>query len=181
MDRLQTRLLRALVLAATVLGVAAAILGFVPSVDVYEDSSDCFGRALSSLFAMHGGAGACESTWEPVATRSAAEQPAEMAAYFLTLVAPGLVVWRRPRAAYALAWTLFAMVATFAMIVLTFELFGGWGVRTVERWPAQLYGAVSSALLIELIVVIPLACVVLAIVARLRPRPPALPEARVVR
>jgi hypothetical protein len=178
MDR---RLLRGIVLLATLLGVAAAVLAFVPAVEVYEDGGDCFGHALASLFALDGAAGRCESAWVYVGTRTAAEHPAQMAAYFLVVIAPGLVVWRRPRPALALAWTIAVVIATFVMVVVTFELFGDWGVRTVALAPARLYGGAASALLVLLIVILPVACAVLAIAGRRRPHLPELPEARALR
>jgi hypothetical protein len=181
-EHLKAKLLRGTAIVLGALAVLAAILCCVPSVEVYEDRSDCFGHALGSLFAFeHGHRGPCVQSWSYVETRTPVDHPFGMAVYFMLLAVPALVVWQRPRLRFAIVWTVFTVAATFAMVVATFELFGDWGKRTVDLWPAQLFAGVATALVGSLIIVVPLGCLVFHVVTRTRmPRPPGLPEARLI-
>ncbi|MEO8706520.1 MAG: hypothetical protein ABI867_41225, partial [Kofleriaceae bacterium] len=182
-DRVKRKLLRVTAVVLGVVAVAAAILCFVPSVEVYRDASDCFGNALGSLVTIehHAHREPCAQRWVLEGMRTPVAHQLGMAAYFLLLGVPGLLVWRLPRLRYVMVWTLYAVGSTFAMIVATFELFGDWGKRTVDLWPAQLFFVLASSLVAALIVILPIGSLVVHLVTRTRAaKPVTLPEARVL-
>ena len=61
----KTRILRGIVIAISILGAIAIVFGFLPGIDVYRDTSDCFGQAFASLFS-HASSRGCESSWKLV-------------------------------------------------------------------------------------------------------------------
>ena len=70
----KTRILRGIVIAISILGAIAIVFGFLPGIDVYRDTSDCFGHAFASLFS-HASSRDCESSWQLVETRSVVDHP----------------------------------------------------------------------------------------------------------
>ncbi len=101
--------------------------------------------------------------------------------FLFVLLAPGVLIWRKPRIAFALLWSLWAIGAGTVGFLATFDL-GNWSGKTVELWPMYAFGIVIFGLLLLLIALLPIACGVFAWVTRNRPEPPVvLAPARVVR
>ena len=163
------KILRGIAIAIAGLGTIAIVFGFLPGVDVYRDTSDCFGHAFASLFS-HASSRGCQSSWHFVETRSVVDQPLWMTLYFAVLMAPGLLVWRFPQLKFLLVWSLIAIGSTFLTIVATFDL-GSWSERTVQLWPVYVFGVAVTIMLSALIVGLPVFCAIYAFVTRTR-RPP---------
>jgi hypothetical protein len=125
----------------------AIVLSFVPSIEVY-------GGYPSQLLEI----------------RTPVEHHTGMVVYFLAILIPGLFVWRQPKLLTALSWSLVALGATFAMVVVTFDL-GDWTHRLVELWPATLFGIASATLVVTLIAVVPVFCLGFALATYKRPPP----------
>jgi hypothetical protein len=147
--------LRGLVSAAAVLAVSAFIIGFFPGVEVYHD--DVF-----------------------IETRAVVEQWNWFLGALVILLAPGALLWMRPRMSYALLWSMWSIAVAMIMFVASFDL-GDFAVRTVALWPAGVFGVLMFALLFLLIAVVPVTCGVLWWITRERPLRVELPVARVIR
>jgi hypothetical protein len=149
-------LLRILVALAFILAAFAFVLGFLPGAHVYR--YDVFVETVDVVESWN---------W--------------FLGYLVLLLAPGVVVWRRPRIAFALAWSLWTVGVTVLLLVATFD-FGDWSVRHVVLPAQQVFGYTMAALLGHLILVVPVACAIAWWFTRERPEPPVtLPMARVVR
>jgi len=148
-------MLRCGVALTIALAVAAFILGFFPGVDVYRGN-------------------------DFIETRQVVERWNWSLGILVLLVAPGIVVWARPRIAYALLWSLWTIASSVIVFLATFDL-GDWSVRTVELWPVKLFGLIIFSLLFTIIAVIPIACAVYWWVTRERVRRIELPTARVIK
>jgi hypothetical protein len=94
------------------------------------------------------------------------------------LLAPGALLWQKPRISYALLWSLWTIAVSTLVFVATFDL-GDWGVRTVALWPHAVFGFLMFSLLFLLIAIIPIACAVYWWATR-EPGAP-LPVARLVK
>lgn len=181
-DVIRRKLLRTFCLIAGGLATAALILGFLPGTETYRDTNDCFGNALGGLFsAHHGRRPPCESHYVYVATTPVVAHWNWLLGFLFMLFAPGILIWRKPRIAFALLWALWAIGAGTVGFLASFDL-GDWSVKTVELWPIYAFGVVMFGLLLLLIALLPIACGVFAWVTRNRPEPPVvLAPARVVR
>ena len=147
-------MLRGGVALTLALAAAAFVLGFFPGIEIYRGT-------------------------DFVETRQVVERWNWCLGILLLLVAPGIVVWARPRIAYALLWSLWTIASSVIVFLATFDL-GDWSVRTVELWPMHVFGLVIFALLFTIIAVIPIGCAVYWWVTRERPFRPVLPVARVI-
>ncbi|MBA3393735.1 MAG: hypothetical protein H0T89_13895 [Deltaproteobacteria bacterium] len=178
-DTLRRKLLRTFCVIAGGLATAALILGLLPGSETYRDTNDCFGHALGGLFS-HGRRSPCESHWVYVATTPVVAHWNWLLGFLFVLLAPGVLIWRNARIAFALLWSLWAIGAGTIGFLASFDL-GDWSVKTVELWPMYAFGIVIFGLLLLLIALLPIACGVFAWVTRNRPEPPpALPRATVV-
>lgn len=167
------RWLRGTVIVAAGLAVAAAALGFVPSREIYVDQATCV---------HHGAVMPCPTDWVLAETRPPVDHPLAMAAFFLAVLAPGLLlVWRRPTLGHALAWSQLALATTFFMLLATVQLFEPLATRTVLVAPAGAYASSAIALLALVIAIAPTGAALLALAARRRPPSPTLPVARIAR
>jgi hypothetical protein len=155
-SHLLAKLLRGLVIVVAVLVLIVCVLAFIPSVEIYE------GARLVG-------------TGPPVRSGS------ETVVYFGMLLVFGWRVWSQPTLASALTWTLWTIIVSGVMTVLTFAPFHDGVERVVQLPLAYVFGAAVTALLVALIVVIPIGCLVFAILTRTRPPPPPVfPTARIV-
>lgn len=157
------RLVRGVVIAVWAFALLAAVLCFVPSVEVYRGASDGAEQYLG--------------------LQTPVDHPAGYALYFLGLALPGLAVYRRPRMRAAFGWSLIAFAATFLLLVVTFEISFSFE-RRVYLPLAQVYAFAASGTVILLMAVVPLGCVGFAIARavqrRRRVAKPELPRARVI-
>ena len=153
-DAARQKLLRILVAVAVVLGAAAFLLGRLPGLDIYRGETY-------------------------VETRPIVEQWNWFLGFLVGMLAPGFVVWRRPRLAYALLWSLWVVAFVAVVLVATFDL-GNWDVRVVVLPAHAVFVRVMWSLLAHLIAIVPLACGVFWWVTRDRPAAPPLPTARVI-
>jgi hypothetical protein len=149
-----TSVLRGLVASAVAIAATAFTIGFFPGIEVYH--ADVF-----------------------IKTRAVVEQWNWFLGALVLLLAPGVVVWMRPRISYALLWSMWSIAVAMIMFVASFDL-GDLAVRTVALWPAEVFGVLMFALLFLLIAVVPVACGVVWWVTREKPMRVELPIARVV-
>jgi hypothetical protein len=152
-------MLRAMVAIATTIAATAFVFSFFPGLEIYR--LDAYG----DLF---------------VETLPVVEHWNWLLGIFVVLLAPGAVIWRRPRIAYALLWSLWSMAIATLVFVATFDI-GNWGVRTVALWPHAVFGFLLSALLFLVIAIIPIACGAYWWTMRDRTPRPKLPVARLVK
>ena len=148
-------LLRSLIAIAATIATTAFVFGFFPGVEVYR----------KDLF---------------LGTRPVVEHWNWLLGILVIYLAPGALIWRRPRISLALLWSMWTIAVTVVLFVATFDL-GDWSVQIVQLWPSAVFGYLMSALLLLLIAVVPVACGVFWWVHRERPTPPALPTARLVK
>jgi hypothetical protein len=174
------------VLRATALGVIilcwlGMAVGMLPGVKIYEDTNDCFGRALGSLFSAHGGRGStCEPHYVYVRTDKACGFEAVLV--FSAVALGALAVRRWPRLLVAWLWPVVSFAAVAITFVLTFELDLFSTEHEVALWPAYVVGALAvlvALILAALVAVVPIVAG-LRWRARRRAARDALPEARVV-
>jgi hypothetical protein len=159
--RLKPKLLRGTVIVMSMLGVAAAVLCFVPAVAVYQRS--CISGAVD------------------LGTRGPVEHPLGMALYFLVVLAPGMLVWRKPTLERALLWSLLTLLSSIALLVITVVPLDAPHIYTVHRWPAHVFAGIATTFVANLILTLPLGCLGFAIATRKRPPPkPEFPRARVI-
>lgn len=164
-ERVKARILRSIVLAAFAVGLAAVVLALLPGVEVFTERDD--GHRV-------------------VATRSAAEYPLWMLVWGIAVLAPGALVWFRPRLTYACLWSMCALFATAMWFVVTSDpVVGRRGLewqRVVELWPATWWGYAMVLLVGGLIVALPVFCGAFALVTGHRDGVRAqLPTARALR
>ncbi|MCW5801446.1 MAG: hypothetical protein KIT31_03475 [Deltaproteobacteria bacterium] len=166
---MKARILRGIVLAAFGVGLAALVLALLPGVEIFAERSD--GNRVA---------------WRPVGTRSAAEHPLGMLVWGVAVLAPGALVWFRPRLTYACLWSMCALVATTMWFVVTTDpvptRHGSQWLRVVELWPATWWGYTIVLLIGGLVVALPVFCGAFAFVTGRRDGVrPQLPAARVLR
>lgn len=151
----QRTMLRILAALAATIAAIAFVFGFFPGVEVYRN--DVF-----------------------IETRPVVDHWNWLLGVLVIYLAPGALVWRKPRIGFALLWSLWTMTITVLVFVATFDL-GDWTLQTVVLWPQALFGYLMFALVFVLIAIMPVACAVLWWVTRDRPVRPSLPTARVLK
>ncbi|MBA3501263.1 MAG: hypothetical protein M4D80_25090 [Myxococcota bacterium] len=154
-------MLRVLVAIAATIAATGFVFSFFPGLEVYRITS---GRS-ETLY---------------VDTLPVVEHWNWLLGVLVILLAPGAVIWRKPRISYALLWSLWAIAVATLVFVATFQL-GDWGVRTVALWPHAVFGFLMSGLLFLVIAIVPIACGAYWWMTRERPVRPMLPVARLVK
>jgi hypothetical protein len=187
-DPAKARLLRTACAVVAAMAVALVMLSTMRGSQVYRDRNACGARAWTALSFEHRAQVACEPDWAFVGTERVAD-PLATAAFLALLLLPGLLVWYRPRISFAILWAFADLAIAWLVFLWTFRV-DDWAasMRTVELWPAQLYGAILVALLASVIAILPIACGVYALLARFTrapveeelPPPAPLPAARIV-
>lgn len=176
-ERGKRRMLRILCGLAGACGLGIFAIGWLPGSEIYTDANDCFGRALGAL-AAHGGRHGCEPRYTLDHTELVLDEPLQWLALALVL-APGVLVWLRPRLRFALLWSALAVPCSYLGFVAWFDL--KLFARTEALWPSQVFAPFAIGLLVMVLLVIPISCLVFAIHARARKSGARLPRARVVR
>jgi hypothetical protein len=148
-------MLRTLIAIAATVATMAFVFSFFPGVEVYRNG-------------------------EFLGTRPVVEHANWLLGLLVIYLAPGALLWKQPRLPYALLWSIWTVIVTGVAFVATFDL-GDWSLRTVQLWPAAVFGYLMSALLVLLIIVVPIACAVFWWFTRERPAPTSLPTARLVK
>ena len=151
----QRTMLRIIVAIAATIAAIAFVFSFFPGMEVYRNETF-------------------------VETRPVVEHWNWLLGILVIYLAPGAVVWRAPRIAFALLWSLWTIAVTVLVFVATFDL-GDWSTYTVVLWPQVMFGYVMFALVFLLIAAMPVACAVCWWVTRERPAQPQLPVARLVK
>src|SRR5262249_12508796 len=137
-----------------------------------EDSSDCFGRALGGLFAMHDSHGGCTSHYDKlVETRLAGGW--QLIVVVALLLVWSLLVYRSPRRAYAVLWLPWSGVVAIAFMFVTFRL--DLFAHVDVLWPERVVDVLVGTLLVTTAIIAP----IVALVSARTPRDDA-PTARVV-
>lgn len=175
MSSLERRLTRIVQIVA-LLGALACVVGLLPGERVYEDSNNCFGRALGSVFVMEHGShhhDECQPAYDRlVATRPAGGWP--LIACVAAILAFGYLVYRYPGRLLAWLWPLWTVGALFGYLVLTFRLDLFDHVEIL--WPMSVVGTLGGALLL---LIFPIGPIVALVSDRRRPSDP--PTARALR
>lgn len=178
-ERGKRRMLRILCGLAGACGLVILAIGGLPGREIYTDASNCFGHALAA-FGAHGRY-RCEPHYTLDHTELVLDRPLQWLVLAL-LLAPGVLVWLRPKLRFALLWSVLAIPCGYLAVMawLDLHLFA----RTVALWPWQVFELLALGLFVLVLLVIPIACIVFAVHARMRkPEPPpkgASPAARVV-
>lgn len=154
MDPLRT-LLRALIAISATIAAMAFVFCFFPGMEVYRHE----------VF---------------IETRPVVEHWNWLLGILVIYLAPGAIVWQKPRIAYALLWSMWTIAVTVLVFVATFDL-GDWSVHTIVLWPQAVFGYLMFALVFLLIAVVPIACGVYWWATRERAPGPTLPVARLVK
>lgn len=180
-ERGKRLMLRILCGLAGACGLGIFAMGALPGLEIYTDVNDCVGHALAGL-AAHGGGRPCESHYTLQHTERVLDTPLQWLAIAL-LLAPGVLVWLRPKLRFALLWSVLAIPCGYLAVMASFDLH--LFERTVALWPLNVFEPLALGLFVLLLLVIPIACLVFAIYTRRRKpgSPPGgvLPSARVVR
>ena len=138
------------------IGLVAAVIGLFPGTRVYDDANDCFGRALAGLATTEHHHDDCT----PAYTVLKATQPAggwPVVGFVLAVALGGAIVYRKPRRAYAFAWTIWSGLSAVALIFVMFDfhLFE----HVVILWPTYVTQFAIGMLLVLVMVATPLVAV----------------------
>jgi hypothetical protein len=164
--------LRRLIQVIAVVGVVLVGIGLLPGVEVYDDESNCLGYALGSLGMTEHHHIDCTPSYTKLREIRIAGGRA-LAGYVVMLLAPAMLLYRRPSAPWAWAWlawgisSLVAGIALWVVVDFHLDLFS----HTRRLWPSYVVGGGVLAIQGLLLVGVP--------VAVLRSREPRVPEARV--
>jgi hypothetical protein len=179
-ERDKRRMLRILCGLAGACGLVILAIGGLPGREIYTDVNNCFGRALGA-FGTHG-RHHCESHYTLHHTELVLDGPLQWLAIAL-LLAPGVLVWFRPKLRLALLWSMLAIPCGYLAVMASLDLH--LFERTVALWPSQVFGPLALGLFVLVLLVIPISCIVFAVYTRMRkPKPPpkgVFPTARAVR
>ena len=170
-DRLRARLLRGFVLATTLLGLVVIVLGAVPSVEVYHDANGCNFVALPiRLLATGPSSLECTASWVLVAMSPPVPNPIASAVVTAIAIAPGAIIWWKPKLPIALTWMVVGLVSRIATWWVTFDM-SGLFARTVRTPLAWAYEIADVALAVVLIAGVPVFCAIVALVTPDAPEP----------
>jgi len=170
-DRLRARLLRGFVLATTLLGLVMIVLGAVPSVEVYHDANGCNFVALPiRLLATGPSSLECTASWVLVEMRPPVPNPIASAVVTAIAIAPGAIIWWKPKLPIALTWMVVGLVSRIATWWVTFDM-SGLFARTVRTPLAWAYEIADVALAVVLIAGVPVFCAIVALVTPDAPEP----------
>ena len=139
------------------LGVVAAVIGFFPGSRVYDDANNCFGQAIASLGMTEHHTSDCTASW----TKLVEVQPAggwPVLGFVLAVALGAAIVYRKPRRAYAFAWTLWTGLMAVALIVVMFDfhIFE----HVVILWPTHVVELSLGMLLVLVMIGAPLVALV---------------------
>jgi hypothetical protein len=151
------RRLRRIVHLVLALGLVAAVLGFFPGSRVYDDANNCFGRALASLGMTEPRHDDCTASY----TKLKAIQPAggwPVVGFVLAVALGGAIVHRKPRRAYAFAWTIWTGLIAVALIFVMFDLHIF--EHVVILWPTRVVQFAIGTLLVLVMLATPLVALV---------------------
>ncbi len=112
------RRLRRFTRLVVALGVATAACGFLPGARVYEDSRNCLGNAIGSLFTEAHSTGCTSSYDQLVATHMAGGL--WLLLYLLLALAPAILVYADPRSRRAwqwMSWSILTLIPAGVMYV----------------------------------------------------------------
>lgn len=178
--------LRLVATVVLVLCGIAAIVGFIPGVDVYEDKNDCIGHAFARAFSWHGGDRTpCVRNDVLLRTEAAGGWALVLSLAWIALGAVALRRW--PRLWVAALWPLVMIVSAAIFFALTFELDLFSPIREVPRWPVTLLAflvGTIALILVTVLVVTPIVGIRRYLAARQAERdaqPEPLAQARVVK
>ncbi|MEO8846552.1 MAG: hypothetical protein ABI591_10745 [Kofleriaceae bacterium] len=158
LDRRQraARAIRIYVLVIGAAALVAAILGIVPSIEIYRAQHDCFGQAIIGLLEFKP-VESCAPAWVLVETRSVfALQSGDVGLAAVVLV-PGVLVWLRPRWRSAFLWPVLGFGAAILLMWATFSF--DFGRRSVDLLPAVIFWNLASAIALAILALIPISLV----------------------
>lgn len=149
------RMLRTLIAIVATVAATAFVVGFFPGAVLYRGD-------------------------ELIGTRAVVEHANWLLGVLALYLVPGAVIWRRPRIAHALLWSMWSVALTVLVVIATFD-HSDLAPGMIMLWPSVVFGYLMSSLLFLLIAVMPIACGVSWWLARTRTARPVFPRARVVK
>lgn len=139
-----------------ILGGVAAVIGFFPGERIYDDANHCWIRGQESL----GTTGHYDENCTPSYTKLRETHPAggwPVVGFVLAVALGAAIVCRKPRRAYALAWTIWTGLSALALILVMSDFHSFDNVVIV--WPTYVTQFAIGMLLVLVMGATPLVAV----------------------